>query len=180
MADLSGEQLAAMGAEREALYPRPHNPSSVDMIDVARWDAFEAGWKARAALAAREGPPAHEDMEKRMHEVWSNGAPVPWLRFAAIWRAAIDFAEDRHVERMAPVVAALADAKGAPTPAETEAHHVQTEWEPTDVEIKAAARGWAKRADGSDGNFHPEYVKRAMHQCARAALKAAHKANPDE
>lgn len=46
-------------AEREAKerarhdrYPRPHNPSQIDQLDVGRWDAFDDGWNAHREWAA--------------------------------------------------------------------------------------------------------------------------------
>jgi hypothetical protein len=64
-----------MRAAREARYPAPLNLSHVDQVDVARWDAFEAGY--RAALAAREDAP-RKGAIKRIGTV-VNGRAEGWV-----------------------------------------------------------------------------------------------------
>jgi hypothetical protein len=56
-----------------------------------------------------------------------------------------------------------------------------TEWEPSDVEIKAAARAWTEEGDW-EAQLAPEIVRvgvrLGMDERARAGLKAAHRAAP--
>ena len=63
----------AREAARLALFPRPHNPTHVDAIDVARWDAFDAGWDARGVEGTT---PAHIEIvkhaERRECEAWGH------------------------------------------------------------------------------------------------------------
>lgn len=47
---LSTTDREAMREARDALYPPPRDLRHVDAIDVARWDAFEHGWQAKARV----------------------------------------------------------------------------------------------------------------------------------
>lgn len=63
MPETGGERLTEMREARDALYPRSRS-GAVDTIDVARWDAFEHGWKARAALSAPVREVTDEELER--------------------------------------------------------------------------------------------------------------------
>lgn len=53
---MKAEDRTAMQVARDALYPRPHNPNNVDVIDVARWDAFKAGYEAATPRSPAHSP----------------------------------------------------------------------------------------------------------------------------